>query len=150
MAKHRTYIPRIASTSPVWPDFPHWVPAGVKTPCMDDPELWFAPGYEAEAKELCLDCPIRALCLQKALELGEDYGVWGGASALDRRAIRGRGGSKRCRLNCRNMRLPGGLLCEFHQRKADEGVLARCLECSGWAVTRGLCSAHYKRWRRRQ
>ena len=50
-------------------------------PCrVNDPELWFAesPDDVEFAKALCLDCPVRALCLDGALERREPWGVWGG------------------------------------------------------------------------
>ena len=50
-------------------------------PCrVNNPELWFAesPNDVESAKALCLDCPVRALCLDGALERREPWGVWGG------------------------------------------------------------------------
>lgn len=50
-------------------------------PCRaNDPELWFAesPTDVEAAKALCLDCPVRTLCLSEALERSEPWGVWGG------------------------------------------------------------------------
>jgi WhiB family transcriptional regulator, redox-sensing transcriptional regulator len=32
----------------------------------------------AEAKRVCLSCPVRTRCLDAAVERGEQYGVWGG------------------------------------------------------------------------
>lgn len=32
----------------------------------------------AEAKRVCLACPVRTRCLDAAVERGEQYGVWGG------------------------------------------------------------------------
>jgi WhiB family redox-sensing transcriptional regulator len=50
-------------------------------PCrLNDPELWFAesPVDVELAKALCRDCPVRAHCLDSALERAEPWGVWGG------------------------------------------------------------------------
>jgi WhiB family redox-sensing transcriptional regulator len=50
-------------------------------PCrLVDPEVFFAesPVDVENAKALCLDCPVRALCLAGALERREPWGVWGG------------------------------------------------------------------------
>lgn len=50
-------------------------------PCRaNDPELWFAesPSDVEYAKALCIDCPVRSLCLDGALERHEPWGVWGG------------------------------------------------------------------------
>jgi WhiB family transcriptional regulator, redox-sensing transcriptional regulator len=50
------------------------------TPCMDDPDLFFAelPADVETAKALCRGCPIRLACLSGALERREPWGVWGG------------------------------------------------------------------------
>lgn len=65
-----------------------------------DDDLWFDNseyGYENNqdlGTEICngdIDgtaCPIRAECLEFALVNNERYGVWGGTSEIDRRAIR--------------------------------------------------------------
>lgn len=50
-------------------------------PCrVNDPELWFAesPNDVEYAKSLCVECPVRDLCLDGALERREPWGVWGG------------------------------------------------------------------------
>lgn len=40
------------------------------------------------AKTYCGRCPIRELCLEYAMSANEQYGVWGGMSAAERRAMR--------------------------------------------------------------
>jgi len=50
-------------------------------PChANDAEIWFAETPEGveEAKALCRSCPIRATCLDGALDRREPWGVWGG------------------------------------------------------------------------
>lgn len=50
-------------------------------PCrVNDPELFFAelPADVEHAKALCVDCPVKAMCLASALERREPWGVWGG------------------------------------------------------------------------
>ncbi|WP_228266606.1 WhiB family transcriptional regulator [Ornithinimicrobium ciconiae] len=67
-----------------------WLVGGPATdpdrlPCREHPaDLWFAelPEDVETAKALCGDCPIRALCLQQALERSEPWGVWGGQLVL--------------------------------------------------------------------
>jgi WhiB family transcriptional regulator, redox-sensing transcriptional regulator len=52
-----------------------------RLPCrVNDPELWFAesPADVEFAKALCLDCPVRQMCLGSALDRREPWGVWGG------------------------------------------------------------------------
>lgn len=54
-------------------------------PCRQHPaDLWFAelPEEVEAAKALCADCPIRAMCLEQALERREPWGVWGGQLVL--------------------------------------------------------------------
>jgi WhiB family transcriptional regulator, redox-sensing transcriptional regulator len=60
-----------------------------------DPDMWFRgkggfpnPGYSREAKQICGACPVRAECLEYALEVKEDFGLWGGATAKERKEIR--------------------------------------------------------------
>lgn len=52
-----------------------------RLPCrVNNPELWFAelPSDVEFAKALCVDCPVRSLCLDGALDRREPWGVWGG------------------------------------------------------------------------
>ncbi len=77
--------------------------AEVEPPCTrHDPELFFPqgepgrPGPDSKrdpqverAKAICAVCPVRQDCLQRALDGGEDYGIWGGLTATERRALLG-------------------------------------------------------------
>ncbi len=61
----------------------------------EDPELFFpigttGPAIEQAAKaiEICNLCPVRAECLEWALDTCQDAGVWGGLGEEDRREIR--------------------------------------------------------------
>ena len=64
--------------------------------CKDeDPELFFPIGTTGpaaaqidEAKAICMQCEVRAQCLEWALATGQDAGVWGGLSEEERRALR--------------------------------------------------------------
>jgi WhiB family redox-sensing transcriptional regulator len=42
---------------------------------------------EAGAKRVCAVCPVKAACLQHALQAGEAYGIWGGLTAAEREVI---------------------------------------------------------------
>lgn len=62
-----------------------------------DPDLFFdAPAERvtaykarvAKAKAVCAGCPVRAACLAYALDSGQDYGIWGGLTEDERRALR--------------------------------------------------------------
>ena len=65
-------------------------------PCRDeDPELFFVTGpgqasaHQLEAaKAVCRRCPVAAACGEWALSTGQDFGVWGGLSEDERRAVR--------------------------------------------------------------
>lgn len=61
-------------------------------PCKADPDAMFdaTPGGIEYAKGYCRRCPSVERCLQWALDTGEDWGVWGGLSDKERRAIRRR------------------------------------------------------------
>jgi WhiB family transcriptional regulator, redox-sensing transcriptional regulator len=58
--------------------------------CKDYPPATFfpsdAPGTN-RAKRICASCGVAALCLEYALDTGQDHGVWGGASERERRRI---------------------------------------------------------------
>lgn len=69
----------------------------------EDPELFFpiadtgsrvqrskAAQQIEEAKAVCQRCPIRAQCLAGALARDEEFGVWGGLSEKERRALKRR------------------------------------------------------------
>jgi WhiB family redox-sensing transcriptional regulator len=64
--------------------------------CRDvDPEIFFpisttgaALGQIHEAQAICARCPVAADCLDWALRIGQDNGVWGGTTPEERRALR--------------------------------------------------------------
>lgn len=66
--------------------------------CRDeDTELFFPTGTTGpalpqidEAKAICARCPVSSDCLNFALQTGQDYGIWGGLTAEERRAQRRR------------------------------------------------------------
>lgn len=66
--------------------------------CRDqDPELFFPIGSAgpaltrtAEAKSVCAACGVKRMCLQWALDSGQDFGVWGGTSEDERGAMKAR------------------------------------------------------------
>jgi len=54
-----------------------------------EPEIFF-PDHEddcAAAKAVCAGCGVRVACLDYALDARERQGVWGGASARERRRL---------------------------------------------------------------
>lgn len=66
--------------------------------CADEePELFFPTGTSGparlqieEAKLVCRSCDVREKCLEWALENNQDWGVWGGLSEDERRALKRR------------------------------------------------------------
>jgi WhiB family redox-sensing transcriptional regulator len=63
----------------------------------ENPELFFPDGNTGpallqteEAKAVCHRCEVAATCLKWAIESGQDYGVWGGMSEYERRALKSR------------------------------------------------------------
>lgn len=71
--------------------------------CLEgDPELFFPTGSTGpallqieEAKQICASCPVIEECRMWALENNMEYGVWGGLSEDERRALRN--GNKKAR-----------------------------------------------------
>jgi WhiB family redox-sensing transcriptional regulator len=63
----------------------------------EDATYFFAPNYferraeknarEAVAKAICVRCPVRAECLEYALAVRENHGIWGGLNEMERRAL---------------------------------------------------------------
>jgi WhiB family transcriptional regulator, redox-sensing transcriptional regulator len=52
------------------------------------PDQLFVRGAEQnKAKKLCGGCPVRAECLAEALENQIEWGVWGGMTERERRAL---------------------------------------------------------------
>ncbi|MDT9664673.1 WhiB family transcriptional regulator [Rhodococcus qingshengii] len=42
---------------------------------------------ERTAKEICATCPVLIPCRNYALNVGEQHGIWGGTSEVERRAL---------------------------------------------------------------
>ena len=55
-----------------------------------DPDSFFPEqGVAArEAKRVCASCSVRSECLEYALKNDERFGIWGGFSESERRALR--------------------------------------------------------------
>jgi WhiB family redox-sensing transcriptional regulator len=53
-----------------------------------DPDALFVQGaLQHEAKRLCRACPVRTECLAEALDGRIEFGVWGGMTERERRAL---------------------------------------------------------------
>lgn len=74
-----------------WLDRPEWMEHAA---CRGvDPDLFFpARGEDQDAvKAICAACPVRFDCLDYAMVNSEKFGVWGGLSEKQRRALRRHG-----------------------------------------------------------
>ncbi|WP_017573260.1 WhiB family transcriptional regulator [Nocardiopsis halotolerans] len=53
-----------------------------------DPDALFVQGAaQHRAKLICRDCPVRTECLADALDNRIEFGVWGGMTERERRAL---------------------------------------------------------------
>jgi len=53
-----------------------------------DPDALFVQGAaQQSAKQVCLGCPVIAECLADALDNRTEFGVWGGMTERERRAL---------------------------------------------------------------
>lgn len=55
-----------------------------------DPELFFPEkgGRSTAARAICSRCEVITECGQRADDMGEEFGIWGGRSRRDRRETR--------------------------------------------------------------
>lgn len=53
-----------------------------------DPELFFSPTLEKQAKRVCAGCPVANECLLYALTENHEAGVWGGLTEAERKLMR--------------------------------------------------------------
>jgi WhiB family redox-sensing transcriptional regulator len=63
-----------------------WVPSAA---CRTEaPDKLFVRGAEQNrAKQVCRHCPVRTECLAEALDNRIEWGVWGGMTERERRAL---------------------------------------------------------------
>ena len=57
----------------------------------DYADLWFEHDYAPPplaVRQICGSCPVQTQCLDYALQNNEEYGVWGGTTPRQRRAMR--------------------------------------------------------------
>jgi WhiB family redox-sensing transcriptional regulator len=67
------------------------LPWAADAKCLQaDPETFFPEkgGSTREAKRICVQCDVRELCLDYALENDERFGIWGGLSERERRKLK--------------------------------------------------------------
>ena len=58
--------------------------------CADDPPdaLFVEGAAQRRVRMRCTGCPVRLQCLAEALQWQNDFGVWGGLTERERRAVR--------------------------------------------------------------
>lgn len=73
--------------APILPAPPEWTERAVCA--QTDPEEFFPEkgGSTRQAKAVCRGCEVRTQCLAYAVARGERFGVWGGLSERERRAL---------------------------------------------------------------
>ena len=75
-------------TSARWPKpAPQWVSKARCLHSVDPDELFVRGAAQAKAAAICRDCPVVAECLADALDNQVEFGVWGGMTERQRRAL---------------------------------------------------------------
>jgi WhiB family redox-sensing transcriptional regulator len=78
----RVPAPRTSPADPVQ----DWTAASAcKT--ADPDELFVSGAAQNRAKAVCMGCPVRTECLADALDNRVEFGVWGGMTERERRAL---------------------------------------------------------------
>ena len=54
---------------------------------VDPDELFVSGAAQNRAKAVCMGCPVRTECLSDALDNRVEFGVWGGMTERERRAL---------------------------------------------------------------
>ena len=90
-----------------------------------DPELFFPIGTSgpalaqtAKALQICRGCPARHACLEWAIQTGADFGIWGGLTEDERRALQ------------RRRRRTGRAATDSTQKAADRDRSLRALDAA--------------------
>ncbi len=61
--------------------------AAARCRAADAEELFVAGALQREARQFCQSCPVRTECLAHALDQRIEFGVWGGMTERERRAL---------------------------------------------------------------
>jgi WhiB family redox-sensing transcriptional regulator len=65
---------------------PHWASLA-KCRFTESDELFVDGAAQTRAKRLCDECPVLAECLAEALDNNLQWGIWGGMTERERRAL---------------------------------------------------------------
>lgn len=68
----------------MWED--NWVPSAICRGAQPD-ALFVRGAAQHQAKKVCGACPVRTECLAEALDNEIEWGVWGGMTERERRAL---------------------------------------------------------------
>ena len=71
-------------THMTWND--DWASQALRRETRPD-ELFVRGAAQNRAKQLCAGCPVRTECLAEALDNAIEWGVWGGMTERERRAV---------------------------------------------------------------
>ncbi|BBG05376.1 MULTISPECIES: WhiB family transcriptional regulator [Pseudonocardia] len=61
--------------------------AAARCRASDAEDLFVTGARQREAREFCFGCPVRTECLAHALDQQVEFGVWGGTTERERRAL---------------------------------------------------------------
>src|SRR6201989_1416067 len=64
----------------------HWADSALCRESRPD-ELFVRGAAQNRAKQVCRHCPVRTECLAEALDNNIEWGVWGGMTERERRAL---------------------------------------------------------------
>ncbi len=82
-----TVSPHVRSSSPGQPDSAQDWTARASCRNQDPDELFVSGAAQNRAKTVCHGCPVRTECLGDALDNRVEFGVWGGMTEQERRAL---------------------------------------------------------------
>lgn len=69
----------------------HWTASAACGAGRVSPDALFVEGSaQRDARAVCVSCQVRLECLADALDARADFGVWGGMTERERRALRRR------------------------------------------------------------
>ena len=64
-----------------------WAPQRCVPQSQQPDELFVRGAEQNKAKQVCAGCPVRTECLAEALDNQIEWGVWGGMTERERRAL---------------------------------------------------------------
>jgi WhiB family transcriptional regulator, redox-sensing transcriptional regulator len=64
-----------------------WAQHGVCSRTAEPDAMFVRGGAQQKAKQVCIGCPVIAQCLADSLDNQTEFGVWGGMTERQRRAL---------------------------------------------------------------